>query len=97
MDPSRALEALVQQVLGQYPDINLDQRVDREGGPIVRGTYSSVQRGILRPEGMKVAIKTACRSTPGDENTIVVRTRICRCIPLLTFLVEHTERNPCMD
>ncbi|KAG6331708.1 hypothetical protein ID866_7381 [Astraeus odoratus] len=50
--------------------INLDGRVDRSDGHIVRGGYASVHLGTLRPEGMKVAIKTPRGGLPGHEETI---------------------------
>lgn len=69
--------ANLQEVLQQYADlaspyaINLNTRVIRDpNGFTQRGGFAVVYAGTLRPDGNRVAIKTACGAPPSDEAAI---------------------------
>ncbi|KAL4070278.1 kinase-like domain-containing protein [Scleroderma citrinum] len=69
-DPRRMLEALVRQVSHNFPDINLDGRVDRNDNFVGRTISAATFLGTLRPSGAKVGVKIVCGDPPEDENTI---------------------------
>ncbi|KAI6044497.1 kinase-like domain-containing protein [Pisolithus marmoratus] len=70
-DPTHALGEFAQRA-SRYRggEINLNGMVTRDDRVVVRGGYATVFRGVLNPQGWRVAIKTARGEIPGDEDTI---------------------------
>ena len=71
MDISAILEELADRA-SRY-SINLNGQIDLDPGKSpLRGSTALVYRGILRPDGAKIAVKTFCFGPPGDMDSLTV-------------------------
>lgn len=69
IDPRHALEEFAQ--LARQYSVDLDGRIDIDSNSIGGGS-AYVRLGFLRPEGMKVVVKTARGGPPENVDTIKV-------------------------
>ena len=72
IDPRHVLEELAQ--LARQHSVDFDGRIDIDSSSIGGGS-AYVRLGILRPEGIKVVVKTARGGPPEDVDTIKVHVR----------------------